>query len=166
MNGYYILKKYKLIIQFHIGLITLHDIISVKQTLLNDRDFNPDYSLLICTEDIKLEISENDIHAFIKHAYWLNQFKNRNIAIIANDPKTVAFATIFQDFARKYSANYRVFSTIDAGLLFINTKYSQNDRNDINEQIKRLQAKTGSLLKSESSVEKKNTFQFNAMQYV
>lgn len=160
MNGYYISNEYRLIIQYHKGTLTIHDLLTVKQDLLNSKDFNAHYSFLIYTEDIDLKIVENDMFSFVKQAYWLKYFKYKNIPIIANDPKTVALATLFQDVARKYCVNYRVFSTLDAAMLFAGKQYYIFS---IQEKLRKLLSVPGSGVEKVSHAGKKNMFEHNTM---
>ena len=118
--GYRIVKSSNLIIESFCNEITASDLINNKLRIINNKDFDKNYSFLLDFRNADLKISHNDIPILVS---TLKEFpvlqSNRRIAYLTNKPNEVVLTTLFSIAAKDIPIKPQIFSTIEAVINYL-----------------------------------------------
>lgn len=132
--NYVILKEKKLIFEYYYGQINLNDFIKIHERKSNDRDFNPNYNLLIDFRDAEIRLSKKDVLELVQfHKNNPKLYGARYAAHITKTPKQVVAGTMFDSLNNELPIKIKVFSTLEASLQWV--RLSTDDKNIIESYI-------------------------------
>lgn len=125
---YYIIQEKRIIVEIIKGSCTLNEYISFKEKLIEDKDFNPDYSYIIDIREIDLVFS-SELRTRMKEYLEFEKSKDflsnkKKIAVITNTPDQVVYSTINKIFDDR-SIIYSIFSTKNAALSWLGLDSSE-----------------------------------------
>ena len=117
---YKILHAQKIVIEYYSGPISLDDIKELKSTEIKDKDFNPNYNILMDGRETKLITNHQDILDLINYIKSNPKIiGNRNSSFLTSTPDQVAKTTLLKLQSDIFPMNYNIFSTLYAALAFI-----------------------------------------------
>ena len=128
MKGIYrytILEEINLIIQSYQGDITLSGLKNMKRKLFQDKFYNTEYKVLT---DMRLSNNSITIEEVEKYGEWIEEklkLGSFNLnAILTSTPQQVVQSSIFRlnNNLKKY--NYKVLSTLESSLNYLNIDFS------------------------------------------
>jgi len=117
--NYKILPEFTLVIGRYAGRISENDIISLKDKILHDKDFNREYNVLDDFTDADFNVSEGGFEFVLR---WLqeNFSSPRRSAVLTRTPDQVVMITLFKNLENnKLPMNIKIFSTLSYALEWI-----------------------------------------------
>tara|TARA_R110001592_G_scaffold76429_2_gene230667 strand:- start:974 stop:1405 length:432 start_codon:yes stop_codon:yes gene_type:complete len=127
MSGFYkylIISNLNLIIQFHQNDLTFEGIKKLKQTIINDSKYNPEYNVIIDLRLADVKMTPNELQ---RYGNWVQDILNdtkKNMALLTSNPNQVTSATLYRLNDNFTNLNYEVFSTMEAALRHIDIDIS------------------------------------------
>lgn len=132
--NYVILKEKKLIFEYYYGQIYLNDFIKIHESKSNEKDFNPNYNLLIDFRDAEIHLSKEDVLELVQfHKNNRKLFGTRYAAHITKTPEQVVAGTMFDILNNELPVKIKIFSTLGASLDWVGL--SIKDQNIIESYI-------------------------------
>ncbi len=123
-----ILKDKKLILEYYYGIIQIEDFIRIHKRKSNDKDFNPNYNLLIDFRDADIRLSKKDVLELVQfHKNNPKLFGTRYAAHITKTPKQVVAGTKFDTLNKELPVKIKVFSTVEAALSWVRLSLKDKD---------------------------------------
>ena len=120
-TSYTILKDLKLIIEFYNNDICIDDIIALKKVLFLDKDYQPDFNILMDLTDATLESGLEGVLKYIDFAKKnISYINKRKVAFYTSKPSEVVSGVLFSESNKDLPIDLKVFSTIDAVFKFLN----------------------------------------------
>ena len=133
---YKILPEFKLVIGKYTGLISEKEIISLKNDIKNDKDFDWDFNVLDDFTNAVFNLSEKGPEIIL---HWLqeNYSSKRQSALLTNTPDQVVVITLFKYLEKnKLPMSIKIFSTLSSALPWVGI--SSNNEQDLSEIMKEL----------------------------
>jgi hypothetical protein len=119
-SNYRILPEYRLVVSHYAGDISESEIISLKETIKQDKDFHMEYNTLDDFSDVAFHITQESYGRVFK---WLRDHYSwkRNSAVLTSTPDQVVNIILF-NFTQKFELpmKIKVFSTLQAALHWVN----------------------------------------------
>jgi len=140
MKGIYkykVLKEQKLIIAFHKNIVTIKELKLVRALIMNDKDVDPSFKILIDLRSAKFDITIEEMSNYGK---WLS--KNTELKqsspkiILTNTPNQVVYSTIFSRTMGINEFGYSVYSSLYDSLVFL--QIDKKDFKIVKEQLERI----------------------------
>jgi len=127
-GSYQILKKERIVIEYHSGDIDIEDFINSKKIISSDNEYCSDFDVIIDIRNINIFFNQEDINKLVE--FFKNYspiIGNRKIAFLTRKPQHVVFTTLFSNEINDTLVNAEIFSTLKAavgwiGNLYINVK--------------------------------------------
>lgn len=116
---YKIVPELMLVIGKYTGQISENEIISLKDKIMHDKDFNWDYNVLDDFSEADFNLSERGIEIVL---HWLqdNFSSPRRSAILTSTPDQVVMITLFKHLEKnQLPMNIKIFSTLSYALQWI-----------------------------------------------
>lgn len=127
-GSYKILKKERLIVEYHSGDIKSQEFMASRKTISSDKDYDPDFDIIFDFRDVNMHVEQQDIEAFIK---FLKGFTTiigqRKSAYLTRNPNEVVVTTLFTEEIKDLPIQPATFSTVRGALDWI-------DNGQVNEQ--------------------------------
>lgn len=121
MLQYKHIPQLKLVIEVYCGNIKYSDLVTLKENELKDKQFDPNYNLLMVVKDANFWLSACEIKLLKNYIKTENKYLcYRKIAILTNTPNQVVAAILIKNVSRVFSMDIEVFSTYIAALNWIN----------------------------------------------
>jgi len=114
---YRILRNLRLVIQFHQGPVEFQPLLSLKQKLLEDPDFDASYPLILDFRraDILMNLPEvMHYRDLLEEMYRSRNIISSKCATLVSSPRTTAISVSFADTSFTSNIHYRVFSCMDS----------------------------------------------------
>lgn len=123
-----ILTDYNLIIESVSGNIAFEDYFNLKQKEFNDKNFDPNYNVLIDFRHVEFNVEPKEIKNKIKHVVSTilkmpDSFGKRKSAFIATTPNQVAILTMYIRTGN-IPVSSEIFSTVEAALDWLDVPVS------------------------------------------
>ena len=128
-GSYKILKKEKLIVEYHFGDINIADFINSRIMISSDSEYNPDFDLIFDFREVNMIVSQQDINKFV--VFFKNYIPilgKRKSAYLTSKPNEVVITTLFSMNIKELSVLPNTFSTLEGVTAWIGNK-------EINTQI-------------------------------
>ena len=129
IHNYKILEDLKLIIQHSKGNIKVDDYIKLKNQIVKDKSFDPNFDKIIDLREANLDsLSNNDLN---KIAKWVNsnivQQGSMMRAIITNNPNQVVKSMLFHMHEQIPEDTYKTFSSIQGAIEWLSLDGTSNE---------------------------------------
>ncbi len=121
---YLIISNLNLIIQFHQNDLTFEGIKKLKQTIVNDSKYNPEYNFIIDLRLADIKMTPNELQ---RYGDWVQDTLSdaqKSMALLTSNTNQVTNATIYRLNANFTNLNYEVFSTMEAALRHVDINIS------------------------------------------
>ncbi len=122
-GSYTILKKEKIIVEYHSGDINIDEFINSRKIISSDINYNPDYDLVFDYRDANMLVKEPDIDMFLIF------FKNfpqiigkRKSAYLTSKPNEVVITTLFSLGIKDTYIHPQTFSSPEGVIDWVNNK--------------------------------------------
>lgn len=119
-SSYRILPEHRLNVSHYAGNISEKEIIALKETIKQDKEFNLAYNTLDDFTEADFHVSKE---SYICVFEWLREHYSwqRNSAVLTNTPDQVVNISLF-NYTQKHSLPMRIniFSTLDGALNWVN----------------------------------------------
>lgn len=125
-SKYKILKEQKLIILFNQGNIDINDIKLCRERIINDKDFEPSYNLLLDLRYSKLKTTVDDVKEF---GFFITENRELNKesikVLLTNNPENVVYTLFLKSSIENDHYSYKILSSLAGSLshLGVNKKY-------------------------------------------
>jgi len=117
---YKILPEFRIIIEFVYGQINYLDIMELKKAEIEHKDYNPNFNFIAVIQNAQISTTEDEISLYINTIKENSRIiGNRKSAILTSTPDQVVISTIYQLAAEMLPMNFKIFSTIDSALSWI-----------------------------------------------
>ncbi|WP_166967193.1 hypothetical protein [Yeosuana marina] len=96
----------------------------MKQTIINDSKYNPEYNVIIDLRLADVKMTPNELQ---RYGNWVQDILNdtkKNMALLTSNPNQVTSATLYRLNDNFTNLNYEVFSTMEAALRHIDIDIS------------------------------------------
>jgi hypothetical protein len=116
---YKILPEFKLVIGKYTGKISEKEIISLKEEITNDKDFDWNYNVLDDYSDTVFNLSEKGPEIMKK---WLqeNYSSSRQSSLLTSSPGQVVIITLFKHLDKNtLPMSIKIFSTLSSALPWV-----------------------------------------------
>lgn len=131
ISDYKVFLDRKFILEFHDGAGTMEDVMAFKLKEAEDVNYSPNYDLLIDVRDTKINAVTDEIKDYIEFIKLHKGISgNRKLAILTNTPRHVVFFTLLSMFKTQLAQNLKIFSTIEAAILWLGEPISIEDANN------------------------------------
>jgi hypothetical protein len=122
---YSIIKNLNLILQFHQNEITVEGLKKLKQDIYNDKDYNPDFFVLM---DIRFATIKMNQEELIQLMNWINENSKSSgkypTIIITDSPEQVAKSMMYRVNDKIKKFQIRIFSTLEKSLITMGIDFS------------------------------------------
>lgn len=119
-DGYVILSRAELVIQYHLGDMNLEDMIDLKRSIMNDEAFKSNFTFLI---DMRNAHVNSDFNEIQKYASWLKEnfllSGKRKLAIVTYTPQQTAMTTLFSRLGAPDPLNYEIFTDVGRAISWL-----------------------------------------------
>lgn len=119
-STYKILPKYKLLIEYHKGILETNSYIEFKRKLTEDSLFDSNMNYFINFQEVKFNVTREDIEEFVS---FMNSKKEilgkRRLALITNTPNQVVSTTIYKSLKSDLLQDVEIFSTNQEALKWL-----------------------------------------------
>jgi len=133
---YKILPEFKLVIGKYTGKVSEKEIISLKQEITNDKDFDWDYNVLDDYSETTFNLSEKGPE-IMKNWLHENYSSSRQSALLTSSPGQVVIITLFKHLDQNtLPMSIKIFSTLSSALPWVGI--SNTNEQEIAEIIKEL----------------------------
>ena len=120
---YKIIPKERLIVEYHSEEITVSDFIESRKIISSDKDYNPDFDLVLDFRDVEMIAGKEDIDQFARFFKGFDPIiGKRKSAYLTRIPNHVVVTTLFSSEIRGSSVTPMTFSTIAALVKWLNKK--------------------------------------------
>ncbi len=137
-HTYTIIPSLKLVLQLLTKEITLKEMITAKNTVLNDPDFNADYNFIVDVTMANYNFSNSDRTLFSHYIKDLieNGIQIRTALLTLTPNQVVNASLIYQNTGGLKNINYQFLSQLKTAVSFF--KYSRNDFKTIHKAFTQL----------------------------
>jgi hypothetical protein len=145
---YKILSDKRLIIKYFCGSFTKPDIIKWMNETVQDRLFDPSFSVLNDYRDADSSIKTKEIHEFVDFL-WEDKisYGKRKSAFLTNTPNQTVFTTLLGQFNHEELIKIKTFSTLIAAVEWLGLQPSDLETiEDILEDLKKYSNSIGIIL--------------------
>lgn len=121
---YLIINPLKLIIQFHQYDLTFDGIKKLKESIMNDNEYNAEYNFIIDLRLADVKMTPNELQ---RYGNWVQDVLNRkdkNLALLTSNPNQVTNATLYKLNDNFKNLHYDVFSTMESALRHVDIDIS------------------------------------------
>lgn len=116
-SAYQILPEFNIIIDYFFGIISRSDLILHNNDLINDKEFNPDFSIIVDLRDSKLDFSIKEILSYIDFTKATpGMTGKRRTAILTKTPNQVAITSLYTLKMSGLPPVADIFSTPEAAI--------------------------------------------------
>jgi len=137
-SAYRILPEYRLVISHYAGNISENEIISLKEAIKHEKNFNIAYNTLDDFSDTDFHVSQE---SYMRVFLWLqeNYSWDRNSAVLTNTPDQVVYITLFNYIQKhKLPMRIKIFSTLHGALQWVDVPIKDAPViNSVIEELKR-----------------------------
>lgn len=120
VSSYKIFKEKGFIIEYHEGIGNLDNVISFKLKESEDRNYSPNFDLLMDIRHTTIKGVKSDVKKYIEFA---NRHKGisgkRKLAVITSKPRHVVFFTFLNMFPSRLPQTMKLFSSIEAAMFWL-----------------------------------------------
>lgn len=118
--AYKILPEYQLIIELYYGPIKLADILELKKTEIEDKDYNSGFNFLVIIDQADMLLTESDYKTYVDAIKTDSRIvAKRRSALLTDTPRQVVSMYFYEQAARELPIVFNTFSTLDSALLWI-----------------------------------------------
>ena len=122
-GAYKIIAKERLIVEYHSEEITVSDFMESRRIISSDKDYSPDYDLVLDFRDVEMIAVKEDIDQFARFFKGFDAIiGKRKSAYLTSIPNHVVVTTLFSSEIRGSSITPMTFSTIAAVVKWLNKK--------------------------------------------
>lgn len=121
---YLIIKSLDLIIQFHQNDLTFEGLKKLKQTIINDPQYNPNFNFIIDLRLSEIKMSRDELRLFGDWVEVLLNDKRKQMALLTANPQQVTQAMLFKINDNIKHLSYDVFCTMEAALAHVGVDIS------------------------------------------
>jgi len=126
---YFIIKDKSLIVEILSGRFEISDYMKLKNSQIQDPDFDPNFNLIMDIRNIEDIVSHEMIKGYPERLKPVQLFTKRiKIAVITKTPSQVAGASLYELFEDNFF-DYKIFSTLEYASYWIGI--SESDLKDI-----------------------------------
>lgn len=123
MSSYYkhkILSKQRIFLQYFKGIVNFNTIVIVMNKVMSDKSFDPSFNSIVDFRDAHIDFDEIEVERFVDILNKQNALnKYRRAALLTNTPNQVVFLSMYTSLTEKNIVNYKIFSTIESSLQWI-----------------------------------------------
>ena len=128
ISSYKVYLDKKFVVEYHEGISTLEDVKNFKLDEARDKNYSPDYDLLMDIRKTTVKAIRSDVKEYIEFA---NAHKGisgkRKLAVITSTPRHVVIFTFLNLFEIKLSQKMKLFSSLDTALLWLGEPITLKD---------------------------------------
>ncbi len=130
ISHYKVFHDKRLVIEYHEGEGTLEKVKAFKIKEAKDPNYSPDYDLLMDIRKVTIKGMKNDVKDYIEFANSHTGISgHRKLAVITNTPRHVIFFTFLNMFKIKLPQIMKIFSSLEAAILWLGEPISLEDAN-------------------------------------
>ncbi len=121
---YLIIKPLKLIVQFHQNDLTFNGIKKLKQSIIDDPEYNSSYNFII---DLRLAANKMNEKELQLYGDWVESVLNdekKHMSLLTLNTRQVISALLFKLNDNFKNLNYDVFSTMEGALSHVDVDIS------------------------------------------
>jgi len=120
---YRIFKKWKLIIVYYKGELTISELKNLRSKLKNESDYSPKFDVINDLRECNLQLNVNEIEGyFIFLKNELQIVNRRKLVFLTSTPKEVVLTHLLSDALRDISISGKIFTTSQAGLKWLSNQ--------------------------------------------
>ena len=120
---YKIIPKERLIVEYHSDEIAVSDFMESRKIISSDKDYSPDYDLVLDFRDVIMIASREDIDQFARFFKGFDPILGkRKSAYLTSIPNHVVVTTLFSSEIRGSSITPKTFSTVGALVRWLHKK--------------------------------------------
>ena len=138
-GAYKILKKERIIIEYHAGNINIEEFINSRNIVSSDIDYSSDMDVIFDYREANMIVNHHDIERFVK--IFKNTSKivgNRKSAYLTKKPKHLVVTTLFSQGIKDTPVLTETFSTLKAAVSWVgNVNLNVNKLKLIIEELKK-----------------------------
>lgn len=122
-GSFKILKKERLIIEYHSGDINVEEFIDSRKIISSSSDYNPAFDLIFDFRDVNMIVNQQDIEKFVVFFKKFNPILgDRKSAYLTSKPNEVVITTLFSVKIKNLSIQPHTFSTLEGVVAWIYNK--------------------------------------------
>ncbi|MCZ4694947.1 hypothetical protein DWB61_08090 [Ancylomarina euxinus] len=128
ISHYKIFHNKRFVVEYHEGVGTLEEVKTFKIKEANDPSYSPDFDLLMDIRKVTIKGIKNDVKEYIEFANSHQGISgHRKLAVITNTPRQVIFFAFLNMFKMKLPQIMKIFSSVEAALLWLGEPISLED---------------------------------------
>tara|TARA_R110002050_G_scaffold675_10_gene4761 strand:+ start:1168 stop:1599 length:432 start_codon:yes stop_codon:yes gene_type:complete len=121
---YLIIKPLKLVVQFHQNDLTFNGIKKLKQSIIDDPEYNSSYNFIIDLRLANIKMDQNELHLY---GDWVESILNdekKHLSLLTLNSRQVISALLFKLNDNFKNLHYDVFSTMEGALTHVDVDIS------------------------------------------
>tara|TARA_R110000868_G_scaffold720_4_gene5241 strand:+ start:4163 stop:4594 length:432 start_codon:yes stop_codon:yes gene_type:complete len=121
---YLIIKPLKLVVQFHQNDLTFNGIKKLKQSIIDDPEYNSNYNFIIDLRLANIKMDQNELHLY---GDWVESILNdekKHLSLLTLNSRQVISALLFKLNDNFKNLHYDVFSTMEGALTHVDVDIS------------------------------------------
>jgi len=130
ISNYKIFQDKRFVIEYHEGLGTLDKVIAFKLKEASDPNYSPDYDLLMDIRKTSISGKKEEAKKYMEFAKTHKGISgHRKLAVITSTPHHVIFFTFLNMFKIKLPQVMKIFSCVEAAIIWLGEPISVEDAN-------------------------------------
>jgi hypothetical protein len=128
LTNYKILPELKLILECCKGKAQVIDAIDLKKEELLDRDFDPNYNVIVDFREFEIQFKSDVENKIIDFVEFLKGTKTQcRVSLLTDKPNQAVLSQLLKEFGSALPINFEIFSTLDGAVLFVKQTMNQFD---------------------------------------